>query len=291
MNVKQFIKRHPNLFRLCKQLYRFIYKRHIYALTAPIRTLPDFIVFAGDRSGTTSLYHNLQKHPCIYASDHDHLGFFDDNFEMGVHWYKSFFPTTLLKHYVKFRRKYFMAYEVTAQYYRRPWAIRNILKLIPNVKLIAILRNPVDVAYSNYSNKFPNLKDISFEDVIKKELQIIDQVKNEIEKNDHITSLMENLVLARGLYVYQLKRCLKHVPKNQILFLSTEELNNDHNKTFQVIFSFLNLPKYEIKYEKKNIGQYSQKMNSETRKFLINFYKPHNKKLYELIGKNFDWDK
>jgi len=290
MNLKLLIKKHPKIFRLCKQLYRVIYKRNVYALTAPIRTLPDFIVFAADRSGTTSLYHNLQKHPCIYASDHDHLGFFDDNFELGINYYKSFFPTILLKYYVKFRKKYFMTYDVTGQYYRHPRSIKNILKIIPNVKLIAILRNPVDGAYSNY-NKNPNLKDIQFEDVIKKELKMFEREKKQIEKNDQHASIMDDSVLVRGLYAHQLETWIKQFPKDQMLFLATEDLTADHNKIFQEIFSFLKLPKYDINYERKNVGKYTEKMKPETRKFLINFYKPHNQKLYDLLGKNFDWDK
>ena len=183
-----------------------------------------------------------------------------------------------------------MAYEVTGQYYRRPWSIKNILELIPNVKLIAMLRNPVDAAYSNY-NKNSILRISQFEDIIAKELQMFEKEKKKIEENGYSASIVENSVLARGLYAYQLEKWIKHFPREQILFVATEDLTNDHNKTFQEIFNFLKLPTCKIEYERKNIGKYKKEMKPETRKFLIDFYKPHNKKLYELLGKNFDWDK
>jgi hypothetical protein len=290
MNPKQFLKNHPKIFNLLQQFYHIIYKRHVYGLTAPLRVLPDFIVFAADRAGTTSLYHFLEKHPCIYASDHDHLGFFDSNFKLGINFYKSFFPTIFQKYYVKLRRKYFMTYDVTASYYRRPWSIKNILETIPSIKLIAILRNPVDGAYSGF-HKDLKLKNTSFENAIKNELEILDKEKNEIENNGY-AHVMQDTFLAKGFYEKQLKIWLNHFPRNQILFLTTEELTINPNKTFKKIFDFLNLPNFIIEnYEKQNVGKYTKKMDFDTRKFLINFYKPHNLKLYKLLEKNFDWNK
>ena len=290
MSSKQFIKNNPKIFRFFRKLYYVVFKRHFYGLTAPIRTLPDFIVFAADRAGTSSLFHYLEQHPCICASDHDHLGFFDSNFDLGINFYKSFFPTILLKYYTKFRRKHFMTYDVTASYYRRPWSIQNILKTIPSVKLIAILRNPVDGAYSGF-HKDSRLQNITFENAIKDELEFLEREKNDIEKNGY-ANIMQDSFLAKGFYEKQLKLWLNNFPKHQILFLTTEELTDNHEKTFKKIFTFLKLPDYKIKnYKKQNVGKYKNKMNLTTRNFLIDFYKSHNKKLYELLENNFDWDK
>jgi len=81
-----------------RQLYRIIYyqliQRHIFAITGFIRVIPDFLVIGAKRCGTTSLYQHLPEHPCISKSPHDNMGFFNDNFHLGVNWYKSFFPTT-----------------------------------------------------------------------------------------------------------------------------------------------------------------------------------------------------
>ena len=77
----------------------------------------------------------------------------------------------------------------------------------------------------------------------------------------------------------------------QILTLSTEDLKLDTQQTLKTIFEFLNLSNYKIetpqyKKQKKYVA-----MNSETREKLIEFYRPHNERLFKFIGKKFDWDR
>ena len=116
-------------------------------------------------------------------------------------------------------------------------------------------------------------------------------VVNYIEKNGY-ANIMQDSFLAKGFYEKQLKLWLNNFPKHQILFLTTEELTGNPEKTFKKIFTFLKLPDYKIEnYKKQNVGKYTNKMNLTTRNFLIDFYKSHNKKLYELLENNFDCDK
>lgn len=61
-------------------------------------------------------------------------------------------------------------------------------------------------------------------------------------------------------------------------------------KTINIVFEFLGLPHYEIKnLQKKNVGEYNQ-MNTDIRKWLIDYFKPHNEKLYKLLNRDFGWD-
>ena len=118
---------------LSKRLYRFVryvlIGRHFYGLTAVFRVLPDFIVIGVGRSGTTSLFNYLEQHPSIVSSAYDEIGFFDDNFRLGLTWYRSMFPTIIKKFQTKKTTKFFMTYEVTPWYIRRPWTARRIKKL------------------------------------------------------------------------------------------------------------------------------------------------------------------
>ena len=88
-----------------RRLYRIIYyqliQRHVFAITGFIRVIPDFLVIGAKRCGTTSLYQHLPEHPCISKSPYDNMGFFNDNFHLGVNWYKSFFPTTFTRNKIK----------------------------------------------------------------------------------------------------------------------------------------------------------------------------------------------
>jgi len=82
-------------------IYHQLLKRHVFALTGSIRVLPDFLVIGAKRCGTTSLFYHLPEHPCISKLLHDNMGFFNENFHLGVNWYKSFFPTTFTRNKIK----------------------------------------------------------------------------------------------------------------------------------------------------------------------------------------------
>ena len=87
-----------------KSLYRKIrytlIQRNLNGVTASLRKLPDFLVIGGKRCGTTTLFEFLRQHPRISNPIFDHMGFFDDNFRLGINYYKSFFP---LKNYFLYR--------------------------------------------------------------------------------------------------------------------------------------------------------------------------------------------
>lgn len=274
-----------NIYR--KIRYNF-FNRHAYGISAPLRVLPDFIVIGFGKAGTTTLYHYLGEHPCIMKSSHDHLGFFDSNFELGLNFYKSFFPTQSTKNKILKKYKKFSTYDVTASYVKNPLCAKRIFETLPRIKLIIICRNPVDVAYSYFNNYFALSTKLSFEEAIKNEIKIHE---DEIKKSkNYPMNLLEKSFLARGIYSEQLKTWHELFPKDQLLFIKTEDLEKDPIKTFNEVFDFLNLPKFTIKnFEKQNVGKYTP-MKEETRKFLINFYKPHIKEFQKLINNKFGWD-
>ena len=79
--------------------------------------------------------------------------------------------------------------------------------------------------------------------------------------------------------------------KEQIMVIQSEELASDTKNIMNDVFRFLELPKFDIPNTKKvNVSQY-EKMNPETRKLLINFFKPYNEKLNKLLDRNFEWNK
>ena len=67
-------------------------QRGFNGITASQRKLPNFLVIGGKRCGTTTLFEFLRQHPRISNPIFDHMGFFDDNFRLGINYYKSFFP-------------------------------------------------------------------------------------------------------------------------------------------------------------------------------------------------------
>ena len=283
---------------LTKKLYQKLryglIERHFYYLTSSVRVLPNFFVIGPGRTGTTSLYHYLDQHPCITKSAYDELGYFDNNFHLGLNWYRSLFPTKFTQQKVESKYKKFLTYDVTPGYIRRPWAARRISSYFPNTKLIAVLRNPVDKTYSHYiMGVNEGNEKRSFEEVIKYDLKQLENFSDSYSKksDDYFKNVIENSFVARGFYLEQLDIWFKLFPKKQILIIKSEDLASRTTEVVKDIFNFLMLPEYKIKnVSKHRVSDYS-KMNSSTRKTLVEFFKPHNKKLYEFLDRDFGWDK
>ena len=79
-------EKNQTIVKIFRDFKYVLIKRHIYGLTSSIRVLPDFFVIGVVRSGTTSKYHYIDKHPSIEKSTYDELGFFDDNFSLWWAW-------------------------------------------------------------------------------------------------------------------------------------------------------------------------------------------------------------
>ena len=276
---------------LQKIKYQLI-KRHVYAITGPLRVLPDFIIIGTMKSGTTSLYYDICEHPCVESASYDEIGYFDVNYHLGLNWYRSMFPTIFQKYISKLKHQKFLTGEDTPFYFWKEDAVNRINKILPNVKLIIILRNPIDRAYSNYTDRINQGKELnSFEEVIEREINLIKKNGEKNSKSNQIIDIIkEPAYLAKGIYVNQLELWIKKFPLNQFHILSTEEMANNPNKTLQKVFEFLEIPKENIKTpQKRKMKKYSP-MNTKTRESLIEFYKPYNEKLFEEINQRFDWD-
>ena len=279
-----------------RQLYRIIYyqliQRHVFAITGFIRVIPDFLVIGAKRCGTTSLYQHLPEHPCISKSPYDNMGFFNDNFHLGVNWYKSFFPTTFTRNKIKSKFGDFLAFDVTTKYMEEESTANNVYQTKPNMKIIIILRNPVDRAYSQYHLSVRQAAERrSFEDVVEENMNRLNKESHEHHEIKPRFSAKEDNYLKKGLYALQLRYWLKIFPRENILVVSTEEFESNQQIIYNKIFEFLNISKFEVKNTKKMEKGNYQPMKSETRNLLLDYFRPHNHELFELINMEFNWDK
>ena len=276
---------------LYQKLFYQFYQRNIYALTGPIRSLPDFIIIGTARSGSTSLYYNICQHPCVLSAAYDELGYFDSNFHLGLNWYRSLFPTLFSKWIVKQKKQFAITGEDTPFYIWNPLVAKRILKILPKIKLIVVLRNPVDRAYSNYHLGIrAGSENLSFEDAIQIELKKLNEINDEFEHNVEKYTIPRSYI-AKGFYANQLKIWLELFNSEQLIIISTEDLESNPQVTLDKIYDFLKIPKnHKLIPEKQKKASYP-KMKNETREFLIDLYKKNNAELFTMIGQKFDWDK
>ncbi|NNC84553.1 MAG: hypothetical protein HKN75_00625 [Bacteroidia bacterium] len=280
MRGKSYILKIQKLFKCFK------FKYFLSAIGYTSR--PDFIIIGAQKAGTTSLFNILNQHSLIKGSNKKEIHFFDDD-----HWYShnriyqyhTYFP---LPHNVKRGSKVF---ETTPIYIFHPEAAYRLHKYNPRIKLILILRNPTERAFSSwtmYHHHFKTGKDSYFHDP----RSFTEAVQDDLDKLEKITFSEDRIsYVKRGIYHYQIEEYLKYFPKEQILFLENSELKNQFEKTSQKIQSFVGVPFEKLNMTELNKGKINDKelyLNDIVK--LQNFYAPHNKKLFKLINKEFDWN-
>jgi len=241
---------------------------------------PDFIIVGGQRCGTTTLYNNLISNSDVTAATQKEIHFFDNHYHEGLTWYKNQFKKSLCTG------------ESTPYYIFHPHSLRRISNDIPNVKIIILLRNPVDRAYSHYwfESREKN-EHLSFEDAINEEPA---RLKGELDKmindeNYYSFAHQHFSYLTRGIYISQLKNVFRYFKKNQILIISSENFFKNPSNTLKQVSNFLEISdnyKFPIKvYNKSN----NITMNENTRNKLEKYFVKYNKELYNFLGNDFDW--
>ena len=184
-----------------------------------------------------------------------------------------------------------MTYEVTPWYVRRPWTARRIKNIFPNIKLIVVLRNPVDRTYSHYHLSKQSNENREFRKVIEEDMENISTWNIDQKNDDYFSNQVQNSNIARGFYHEQLVPWYDIFSKEQIMIIPSEKLASETQHTLKDVFEFLGLPEYNIKNTKKvNVSKY-EKMDEETRNILIDYFRPYNEKLFEFLNRKFDWNK
>ena len=109
------------------------------------------------------------------------------------------------------------------------------------------------------------------------------------DKNYQCREYLYFSYLSRGIYVDQLKNWMNFFPKEQFLILKYEDFVDDPPRVFKQVLNFLKLPTRKLKeYKASNAGKYSSGMNTTTLNRLIDYFEPHNERLYEFLGINFN---
>lgn len=258
----------------------------VRALMGKSRALPNFIIIGAQRSGSTSLYSYLAEHPSVSPTLHKEIHFFDQYFDRGMEWYQAHFDSS---DYLKAHN--LITGEASPYYILDQGVPKRIAEWIPNVKLIALLRNPLNRAYSHHNTRFKNGKErLVFADAVKKEIEAFSR-HNGNGYHAFLNSYDSIPYLSRCIYADQLRPWMETFPKEQLLILRSEDLYTDTSNTYKKVLKFLNLSLWEPKnYPAYEQMQYAP-MSAEIRKQLIEFFAPHNERLYKILDRDMQWDR
>jgi hypothetical protein len=264
-------------------------ERLVQGLLAPRHTLPQFLILGAQRSGTTTLFKWLSQHPQILPGTEKEIHFFDRNYQNGVPWYRLHFPT---------HRKLGsdrITGEATPYYLFHPRASERIRRVVPDVKMIALLRNPVERAVSHYFREVHlGQEDRPIEEALRLEELRLQPELEKMQKDEFYFSEIHHRksYKTRGLYAEQLKRYFDIFERRQLLVLSSEEYFADPEKALHVIFSFLEI---NAGFLPRNVVPQETAGRDPTVPDLVyqalqKYFEPHNEILFQLLGRNLGWN-
>jgi hypothetical protein len=248
--------------------------------SAHLRALPNAIIIGAQKAGTTSLHRYLSGHPEVGVANAKEVHYFSVRFNNVMDWYRAHFPI---------EGEASIVMESSHSYLFHPFAPKRVHAALPEVKLIALLRNPIDRAYSQHQMNFrKGIEPLSFEEAIAAETA---RLQNNRASSDEDWRTMSYVAyLKRGLYAEQLHRWLALFPREQVLILRSEDFFQWPEEGVQRTLRFLDLrPWHPNQYDVHNPGAYDA-MLPQTRARLSKHFAPHNQQLYELLGQDFGWD-
>jgi hypothetical protein len=247
------------------------------------RALPDALIIGAMKSGTSSLHYYLTQHPQVVPPLRKEVHYFDLNLARGEPWYRANFGRADAGG---------LNVDSSPYYLFHPQVPQRAHALLPNARLIVLLRDPVRRAYSHYWHERDKGREpLSFEDAIAAEPERVEReharlATGEIERS---ASHQYFSYLARGRYAEQLERWLQFYTREQLLVLRFEDLAREPLPVLNRTLDWLGLPAMaSARLEPRNTRRYPP-IAPETAASLQEYFAPHNAELESLLGEPFAW--
>jgi len=243
------------------------------AVTARWRRLPDFLLLGAQKSGTSSLYAYICQHPNVLEALEKEIRYFGRGDRLSTRWYRSHFPLVSSRGTAT-SPKGVMTGEATPGYLTRPGAAAHAAAVVPAARLLVVLRDPVDRAYSHYQHMKRRRKvGVEFE-------ALAARLPERVHR-----------VFRLSAYADGLRQWAEHFPREHLLVLQAERFFADPAATMERVWSFLGLEPFEAEsYPVSMAGGYADRMSADTRRRLQEYFAPGNEQLFTFLGERWDWD-
>lgn len=252
-------------------------------------SFPHFIIVGAQRCGTTSLFYYLSQHPELLLSSKKEIHYFDRHYQRGSRWYESFFPKTL---------GHKKTGEASPNYLLSRHAARRIARDLPEARLIVLLRNPIDRAYSHFQGKrVMGVEPLAtFEQALEQEAvrtQVAAQ-RLATDANYYSASHRNFSYIARGMYFQQIRFWLDECDRSRMLFVKSENLFREPTTQLELIHRFLGIaPVRPADLTPKGVGRLGTReyppIREETRAWLTEVFRNDVRRLARVVGPEFDW--
>jgi hypothetical protein len=259
------------------------------------RTLPDVLLIGVSKAGTSTIAAHLARHPQFHPPLYKEPHYFDLHPHEDLSWYRAYFPLTIRRWLIDGLGGTFVTGDFTPSYYLLPHAAERIRRELRHPRIILSLRNPIDRAYSHFKDSRSIGYEIldRFEDALLAEPH---RLRGELDKMERDPNYCSSNVLSfgyktRGLYVDYLRRWRQHFDADEMLVLDFEDWKRNPADTYARICDFLKLRRTPIAdFTAYNVNAHVfPEVVPQTRRQLAEFFEPHNRELYRLLGTDFGW--
>lgn len=271
-----------------------------YALaTVSGRPSPDFLIIGTKRGGTTSLFNYLLQHPGVLGLFPQSRGkkstdYFFKEPDRGDDWYRSHFHTRAYRARLHRRLGYSpVGGEASPYYMWDPRIAPRVAASAPEVKAIALVRDPVDRAWSHYQERVQNgVEPLSFVDALAAERDRTDGELERMLADPGYYSAAHDFYTyrARGIYQPQLEQWTAELGTDRLLVVRSEDMYADPGRVFAQVTGFLGLPQVALARSGPfNARHRVTPIPEEAREELTAFYRPHNAALEAWLGRQLGW--
>jgi hypothetical protein len=253
-----------------------------YRMNQP-RALPDAVILGAQKSGTSSLHYYLVQHPQVTAPLRKEVHYFDLNHFRGEDWYRAHFGRI---------GEPGLNLDSSPYYLFHPAVPARLHALLPEARLVVLLRDPVRRAYSHYWHERDERREqLGFEEAVAAEPGRTDAIHARLADGslERSPAHQHYSYLARGRYAEQLERWFALFPRERFLVLRFEDLARDPLAALNATLAFLGLPPAtSVSLEARNTRRYPP-MSEATEARLREYFEPYNRRLEAMLGRPMGW--
>jgi hypothetical protein len=261
--------------------------------TGGLRLQPDFIMIGAQRCGTTSLFRALLAHPqVIRPTFHKGVNYFDLNYYRSMRWYRGHFPVAgpAARRTGPYGGP--AVFEASGYYLYHPFAPERIARAMPSVKLVVMLRDPVERAFSAYKHELARgFEWESFENALALEDSRLAGEIGRMRADLRYESFAHrhHSYRHRGHYAEQLERVFRSFDPGQVHVMDSEAFFAEPSPEYRRLLAFLGLRPFEPPGFARYNARPGSAMEPATRHMLAQYYRPHDAQLARLLGREPGW--
>ncbi len=268
--------------------------RYVGMATPGLHMTPSFLICGAQRCGTTSMYQAMRAHPAVMRpTARKGVHYFDTGFQHNLNWYLGHFPFKLQA--AALRRKVGrnpMTFESSPYYLFHPLSADRIARTLPDVKIVILLRDPVERAYSAHAHElargyetepFERALELEDERLAGEEQKLIDQPNYISHAHQH------QAYVHRGYYFYQVQRMITAVGSDRVHVVDSEDFFTNPEPVWNEVLDYLGLPHEAGREFRRHNARPRSAMPESLRRSLHDRYAETDEQLTQWWGRVPSW--